>query len=631
MTHIPRKTIAYLIVAALAPAWLAVYSLIQLDEKLTWQWMIDAAAFCALYMTVFVMAPKKKWLRITFALIVAGWFVFFHVGNVAYYKFYDTWAHIHIFDQWKDSFALGKSVSELLGLWDWLFGVLAPLLIAIASSLINVDPKRKILAPVFLISAFALVIVHYISVGSPVGTKHQEPMMYFIRAPIDARVDAYRKRKGIERVAANLDRYYPIDHAIYQRSQNANPPFASEPVSGTQAPKDSVNIVIIMMESVVASASGAWGASPSYTPNLDALAANGLMAKNFYANGSQTVRGELASLCSYYPNLSGGPIYSRYHKTEMICLPEILGSFGYQTMWISSYKKTYNKKSRFLRRHGVDEIYDIKDMPPGYQKIGWGPADENLFESAATRLDAATEPFFAEIMTLSNHHPFHWDYPSNATAPRGGHSEPYENFMRGIFYTDYAIGKFFESVRDSEWFARTIFVIVGDHGIWLFPEDSAKGPVEKQEAYFRVPMVIYAPDLLEAQVFEQVASQVDIAPTVMDIIGARAPNTFVGQSLLAPSGTPPFAVMLHDRQWNIRRGNEYCYDVGEQCFYEHIPRCPKGYKKDLGQPVSCFHFEDDLLSHSEKWRQKPLIKKNLGLMSFAEDLTAYHHRLLLRK
>ncbi len=626
MKYAPNKNIAYLIIAAAAPAWLAVYSLFALSQPFTWQWTLDAAAFCALYMALFIMAPKNRWLRAPFAFLVVGWFIFFHVGNVAYHEFYDTWVHIHIFDQWKDSFSLGDSITKLLGVRDVLFGVLVPLIIAVGSSLIDANPRRIVLAPAFIAALLLLLAAHYACVGSMSGTRNQEPMMYFIRAPFDARLDAYTKRKRIARVARRLDRYFPINHAKYRRREKADPPFAVEPVGGAKAPEKPHNIVFILMESVVAAASGSYGAEPSYTPNLDALATGGILAKNFYANGSQTVRGELASLCSYYPNYRGGPVYTRYHKTKMTCLPEVLGDFGYETMWVSSYKKTYSKKSRFLRRHGMKKIFDLSDMPEDYRKIGWGPSDEDLFASAISRLDEARQPFFAEIMTLSNHHPFDWDYPSNAFVPDGGYGEEYENYMRGIFYTDYAIGKFIESARGSQWFDNTIFVICGDHGIWLFDKNSEKGPVEKQEAYFRVPLVIYAPGLIEPRIVGDVASQVDIAPTLMDILGAKAPNTFVGRSFFAPVKEPRAALMLHDRQWNIRRGDEYCYDVGEQCFYEHIPRCPKGYKKDPNQPVACFQFDDDLLHGSDK---PPRIKKNRKLMSFAEDITAFNQSLLL--
>ena len=628
MTRSPKKNFVFLCLATLAPLWLAFYSLYRLGQPLTWRWGLDALSFCALYMAIFAWAPKKLWLRFPFAFIVVGWFIFFHVGNVAYYNFYDTWVHLHIFDQWKDSLSLGRSITQLLEPKDLFAGVLGPLAAAMSACLIDANPPRLKASPAFLLAALFFLALHWFAAGNSGNTKFQEPMMYFIRAPFDARLDAFLKRKRIERVAKHPGRYFPLDQSKYERKTDADPPFASEPVGGAKAPERKLNIVFILMESVVAAASGSYGADPSFTPNFDVLAADGLLAANFYANGSQTVRGELASLCSYYPNYRGGPIYTRYHKTKMTCLPEILKGFGYETMWISSYKKSYSKKGRFLRRHGVKKIYDLAAMPPGYKKIGWGPSDEDLFESAAARLGEAAEPFFAEIMTLSNHHPFSWPYPSNAHAPKGGFGAEYENYMRGNYYTDYAIGRFFERVRESEWFSRTIFVITGDHGIWLFDED--KGPVEKQEAYFRVPFLIYAPGIVEPRVFEDVASQVDIAPTLLDLIGASASNTFVGRSLLADSDEPRFALMLHDRQWNIRRGNEYCYEVGEQCFYEHIPWCPKGYKKDPNQPVSCFVFNGDLLRDPKSWSALPEIGKNRSLMSFAEDLTAFNHDRLLR-
>jgi len=171
-------------------------------------------------------------------------------------------------------------------------------------------------------------------------------------------------------------------------------------------------------------------------------------------------------------------------------------------------------------------------------------------------------------------------------------------------------------------------VITGDHGIWKFPENEEMIPIRKQEHYFRVPLLIYAPGIVKPGLFEDVGSQVDIAPTILDILGIRSENAFVGRSLFLSGGPERFALMVHDRQWNIRRGAGYCYDVGRECFREHYPRCPKGYVPDKADTHSCFDFSGDLLLDASEWQSEPKVRKNRRLRRFAKHLNSYNQSIL---
>ena len=185
--------------------------------------------------------------------------------------------------------------------------------------------------------------------------------------------------------------------------------YAGNPTPGTRS-----NVVIVLMESFRLYQSGIDGAKgDTFAPNLAKLAKESLYFSNFYANANQTVRAEMATLCSILPNFTGGQVYSAFPSLGARCLPEILGDAGYSTHWISSYRASYGKKKRFLAQHGVQKFHDSKEINKRKllkPEIGWGPSDEDLADFAADVLDQAKEPFFAEITTLSNHHPFNYRY-----------------------------------------------------------------------------------------------------------------------------------------------------------------------------------------------------------------------------
>jgi phosphoglycerol transferase MdoB-like AlkP superfamily enzyme len=354
---------------------------------------------------------------------------------------------------------------------------------------------------------------------------------------------------------------------------------------------------MVMMESVRALESGAYGAEPSITPELDKLAGDGMLFKNFYANGSQTARGELALLCSFYPNPTDAVTYRIKPEVKMSSLPGILTQRGYATLWISGFRKEYQNKYGFLSKHGVNEFHDQKGMPPDTPRIGWGPSDEEIFKYAESILDRQAEPFFAEITTLSNHWDFQSDYPTASQTPKFIGSKEYVGYTRGVYYTDWAVGRFMERMRAKPYFENTIFVFVSDHSIWLFPSDPELESVQKQEAYFRMPLIIYAPELIEPAVVEAVGSQVDFAPTMLHLLGVRERNAFVGRSLLAEeSESERYALMHLVRLWNLRVGNRYIYDVGVDNIrpgYPHHTLMGSGYEKNTTHAY--FETDADLL------------------------------------
>jgi phosphoglycerol transferase MdoB-like AlkP superfamily enzyme len=151
----------------------------------------------------------------------------------------------------------------------------------------------------------------------------------------------------------------------------------------------------------------------------------------------------------------------------------------------------------------------------------WGVADESLFSNSLRIFDesnAANKPFFAQIMTTSNHRPF--TYPDGRIdIPSPGGRDG------GVKYTDFAIGQFIEQARSKPWFKDTLFVIVADHCA------SVAGKTKLPLANYRIPLIFYAPDMLKPGVSTKMISQIDIPPTLIGLLGAKGTNHFFGDAL----------------------------------------------------------------------------------------------------
>ena len=135
----------------------------------------------------------------------------------------------------------------------------------------------------------------------------------------------------------------------------------------------------------------------------------------------------------------------------------------------------------------------------------WGVCDEDAYAKALRTLDEdarSGKPFFAHLMTVSNHRPF--TYPAGKVAiPNDAKSR-----AGGVMYTDYALGRFLEEARKRPWFDRTVFVITADHCA------SSAGRTELPLEKYHIPGVIYAPGFIAPALETRTVSQIDLMPTL---------------------------------------------------------------------------------------------------------------------
>jgi len=295
----------------------------------------------------------------------------------------------------------------------------------------------------------------------------------------------------------------------------------------TRAPK---NIVVIMVESLSADYVGAYGSKQNLTPYLDDIASKGLKFENVYATGTRTVRGlEAVSLGT--PPIPGQAIIHRPDNDHLATIGELLKARGFSSMFLYGGYGYFDNMNGYFRSNDY-QIVDRTDFDKRTiaSENVWGVADESLFNNILTTFDqkaSAHQPFFAHIMTTSNHRPF--------TFPEGRVDLPQGDRLGAVKYTDYAIGKFLEDAKTKPWFKDTLFVIVADHC------SSVAGKTRLPVAKYRIPLIFYAPDMLKPAVEKRMASQIDIAPTLVDLVSAKDDGSFFGESLFAEHKAAPRA------------------------------------------------------------------------------------------
>lgn len=291
------------------------------------------------------------------------------------------------------------------------------------------------------------------------------------------------------------------------------------------------NVVLITVESLSADYLGAFGNQRGLTPRLDALARDGLLFTRLYATGTRTVRG-LEALSLGTPPIPGQAIVRRPGNEHLATVGEILHRQGYDSYFMYGGYGYFDNMNAFYARNDY-QVVDRTDFPKasiGFANV-WGVADEYLFDNSLLRLDkahAAGKPFLAQIMTTSNHRPY--------TYPSGRIDIPSPGGRNGaVKYTDYAIGRFIDQARTRPWFGETLFVIVADHCA------SAAGKTSLPVNGYHIPFILYAPGMLKPGRNDRLVSQIDIPPTLLDVMGLPGDDHFFGKSVFEQEGEAPRA------------------------------------------------------------------------------------------
>lgn len=336
----------------------------------------------------------------------------------------------------------------------------------------------------------------------------------FYRTIPQSDADAILLRLGVER--------QPLSEALKPPEvENA----AAQLGPFTRRPR---NVVLVSVESLSAEFLGAYGNRSGLTPNLDRIAREGLLFTRHFATGTRTVRG-LEALSLGVPPVPGQSIVRRPDNEHLATVGEILEHQGRHIAFIYGGYGYFDNMNAYFKGNDY-EIVDRGDFPPEsivFENV-WGVADEVLFANAVRVLDAADargKPFLAHIMTTSNHRPF--TYPAGRIdIPSPGGREG------GVKYTDHAIGEFISRARGRPWFDDTLFIITADHCA------AVAGKTRLPVGSYRIPLIMYAPSMVRPGVDTRLASQIDVPPTILDLLGASGDDHFFGQGLFEDAHLP---------------------------------------------------------------------------------------------
>jgi len=378
------------------------------------------------------------------------------------------------------------------------------------------------------------------------------------------------------------------------RSDSLNRQIAGNPA------KPRLNVVIFLEESLGSEFWGCLGRTNSLTPEMDQLSAReGILFTNFYASGNRTVRGMEGVLASF-PPLPGESIVKRDLSDHVETIAALLKRDGYSTVFLYGGHGAFDGMRSFALRNGYDRFIEQKHFPhPSFTTI-WGVCDEDLYDRSLqefNELSKSGTPFFATILSVSNHKPY--TYP-RGRIPENPDARRRENVVK---YADFALGRFFRAAKQEAFWTNTVFAVVADHGARVYGEQ--KIPIHSYE----IPLLIVGPAAVTGPSrVGQLGCSLDVAPTLLGVIGRPYETTFFGQDLLQAAAVTGRSLLNHNQDigllanqrlvvLSLMKGEEFY--GGDPKLVEMKPlRVPSASDRELeSDAIALYETADDLYTH----------------------------------
>ncbi len=363
----------------------------------------------------------------------------------------------------------------------------------------------------------------------------------FFRAALSQEIDFHQFYKTLPspKAFATVRSYY---ESLGERFSSSDPTSLVRRHEANMSGLGKLNIVILAQESLGAQFVGAYGDTRGLTPFLDSFSRESLMFKNAFATGTRTVRG-LEAMAASFPPIPSESIVKRPGCENISTWGGVMRQHGYHTSFLYGGYGAFDNMNHFFGNNGF-ALSDRLDIPnPRFANI-WGVSDEDLYSHAISYFDTLshddTKPFFSLIMSTSNHKPFTFREGVPGVPPSGG------GRLAGIRYADFAISEFFRVAKTKPWFAKTIFIVMADHDSRVYGR--AYVPVE----HYRIPVFVYAPGLISPAVNEKVFSSLDLAPTILGLLGLEYSAPFYGVDVLndrIPASRPVMFSHNHNIAW----------------------------------------------------------------------------------
>lgn len=501
------------------------------------------------------------------------------LGNLLYSRFFNDFVTIPVLFQTSNMGDLGGSAFGLVSVYDiFVFTdiIIVWVILKVKKDRILMLGKRE---AVFL--TLLSIVVFIVNIAIAETERSQLLSRTFDRKILVKNMgiynyltyDAYLQSKTkAQKSFAKSENLLKVEEYIQKEKKPGNPK-----LTGIAKGK---NVVIISMESTQMFAINRKINGEEVTPYLNKMIKNKEITyfDNFYHQTAQgkTSDAEFIMDNSLFP-LSRGAVYFTHSQNTYEASPKILKENGYFTASMHANHKSFWNRDVMYKNLGYDkyyseEYYKISDE----NSVNWGMKDIPFFEQSLTHLEKMPKPFYARMLTLTNHFPFTLTDTDRFIHEYNTGDKTVDRYFVTIRYTDEALKTFFEGLKKDGLWDDTIVVVYGDHyGISENHNKAMSKVMGKEITPFentilqRTPLFMHVPGM-KGEINHTLGGQIDVRPTIMNLLGVKIENDYrFGNDLF--SNERPGVVVMRNGDFVL---DDYLY-TDNQC-----------YSKDFEQPVN---------------------------------------------
>ncbi|HOA72222.1 MAG TPA: LTA synthase family protein [Phycisphaerae bacterium] len=312
------------------------------------------------------------------------------------------------------------------------------------------------------------------------------------------------------------------------------PPSPSSRPAGEPSRRPFKNLALFMLESVRWKGLNLRGAEPTVTPTLRRLAIQGTLAR-CYVSVPHSSKALFATLTGWYA-CSGVEILEGTRLRTPSVIWSLREQRGARTYCFSVQNLLFENTNGILMSCGVETRFGPHELrrlvgDVDGPRSSFGDSDELLVEAVTRVIPRDNVPFAAVIITLAAHHPY--DYPDKPA----GVPATVEHYWKSVAYLDQTIDRILQNLSDAGLLDDTLVVLVGDHGESFGEHGTFIHNNSLYEEEITVPLILWSADGRLTCEETLVARQIDIAPTVADLMNVHdARHLRQGTSLFDPHG-----------------------------------------------------------------------------------------------
>jgi arylsulfatase A-like enzyme/Flp pilus assembly protein TadD len=291
------------------------------------------------------------------------------------------------------------------------------------------------------------------------------------------------------------------------------------------------NVLLVTIDTLRSDRVDGFGGSPALMPGLSEMAKAGLRLTRTYASAPLTLPSHASILTATSPPIHGVRTNGLFRLgSAPPTLATVLKAAGYRT---GAFVGSFVLDSRFGLNRGFD-VYDdrMESRRPGEAADSAERRADDVIKPAldwiirSTIAEGVSVPWFSWVHLYDPHDPY------RAPEPYASRLAPYD---AEVAYTDAALRRLIDELRAAGQLDRTLVTIVADHGESLGDHGERTHGVFAYDVTMRVPWILWAGTRLQG-ISDTLVRTIDLAPTVLDLIGIARPDAFEGTSIVATIG-----------------------------------------------------------------------------------------------